>query len=133
MLLAIALRNLVRQRTRALLTLASVGVGVVSLILAAGFIADILFQLRAATIRSQLGHFQVFASGYVGAGRRELLAHTLVSPREAIAVLCAIPGVVAVGARRSFPGVRTRRATPGREIQPLRGKNRSFPCAGYSP
>ena len=63
MLLSIAVRNLTRQRTRALLTLASVGFGVASLILAAGFIDDILLQLRDATIHSQLGHFQVFAPG----------------------------------------------------------------------
>ena len=103
MLLSIALRNLARQRTRALLTLASVGVGVVSLILAAGFIDDILWQLREATIRSQLGHFQVFAPGYIDSGRREPLAHTVENPREAIAVLRSIPGVATVGARLTFP------------------------------
>jgi putative ABC transport system permease protein len=103
MLLSIALRNLARQRTRTLLTLASVGVGVVSLILAAGFIDDILWQLREATIRSQLGHFQVFAPGYIDSGRREPLAHTVENPREAIAALRAIPGVATVGARLSFP------------------------------
>jgi putative ABC transport system permease protein len=103
MLLSIALRNLARQRARALLTLASVGVGVVSLILAAGFIDDILWQLREATIRSQVGHFQVFAPGYIDSGRREPLAHTVENPREAIAALRSIPGVVTVGARLSFP------------------------------
>jgi putative ABC transport system permease protein len=105
MLLAIALRNLVRQRTRALLTLASVGLGVVSLILAAGFIDDVLWQLREATIRSQLGHFQVFAPGYVDAGRREPLAHTLANPREAAAALRAIPGVASVASRLTFSGL----------------------------
>ena len=103
MLLSIALRNLARQRTRALLTLASVGVGVVSLILAGGFIDDILGQLREATIRSQLGHFQVFAPGYIDSGRREPLAHTVENPREAIAALRSIPGVATVAARLSFP------------------------------
>jgi len=105
MLLSIAVRNLTRQRTRALLTLASVGFGVASLMLAAGFIDDILLQLRDATIHSQLGHFQVFAPGYVDAGRREPLAHTLADSRTAIAALRAIPGVTTVAPRLSFSGL----------------------------
>ena len=105
MLPSIAVRNLVRQRTRALLTLASVGIGVVSLILAAGFIDDILFQLREATIHSQLGHFEVFAPGYVDAGRREPLAHTLADSRAAIEAMRAVPGVATVAPRLSFSGL----------------------------
>jgi len=105
MLLSIAVRNLTRQRTRALLTLASVGFGVASLMLAAGFIDDILAQLRDATIHSQLGHFEVFAPGYVDAGRREPLAHTLADSRTAIAALHAIPGVTTIAPRLSFSGL----------------------------
>jgi len=105
MLLSIAVRNLTRQRTRALLTLASVGFGVASLMLAAGFIDDILAQLRDATIHSQLGHFEVFAPGYVDAGRREPLAHTLADSRTAIAALRAIPGVTTIAPRLSFSGL----------------------------
>jgi putative ABC transport system permease protein len=105
MLFSIAVRNLTRQRTRALLTLASVGFGVASLMLAAGFIDDILSQLRDATIHSQLGHFEVFAPGYVDAGRREPLAHTLADPRAAIDAIRAIPGVTTVARRLSFSGL----------------------------
>jgi putative ABC transport system permease protein len=105
MLFSIAVRNLTRQRTRALLTLASVGFGVASLLLAAGFIDDILWQLRDATIHSQLGHFEVFAPGYVDAGRREPLAHTLADPRAAIDAIRAIPGVTTVAPRLSFSGL----------------------------
>ncbi len=104
MLISIAARNLIRQRTRTLLTLASVSLGVVSLILARGFVDDVLWQLREATIRSQLGHFQVFAPGYVDGARREPLAHTLAGPREAIAALHAIAGVDTVAPRLSFSG-----------------------------
>ncbi|MGC1819211.1 MAG: FtsX-like permease family protein [Casimicrobiaceae bacterium] len=104
MLISIAARNLVRQRTRTLLTLASVALGVASLILARGFVDDVLWQLREATIRSQLGHFQVFAPGYVDGARREPLAHTLAGPRGAIAALHAIAGVDTVAPRLSFPG-----------------------------
>lgn len=104
MLIQIAIRNLVRQRTRTLLTVATVAFGVASLILARGFVDDVLWQLREATIRSQLGHFQVFAPGYVDGARREPLAHLLARPRDAIAALRSIKGVSAVAPRLSFPG-----------------------------
>lgn len=104
MLVSIAIRNLVRQRTRTLLTLATVAFGVASLVLARGFVDDVLWQLREATIHSQLGHFQVFAPGYVDGARREPLGHLLERPHEAIAALRGIGGVAAVAPRLSFSG-----------------------------
>ncbi len=122
MLLRLALRNIVRQRTRALLTLASVLIGVVSLILAAGFIDDILWQLREATIHSELGHFQVYGPGYVDAGRRDPLAHMLEKPGDAIAALRAIPGVAAIAPRLFFSGSlsngRAQRAVVAEGVEP---------------
>jgi putative ABC transport system permease protein len=102
---SIALRNVARQRSRALLTLASVGLGVASLMLAAGFVDDVLAQLREATIRSQLGHFEVFAPGYVDGGRTDPLAHTIDDPAKAIAELRRIPGVSVVAPRLSLTGL----------------------------
>src|SRR5574337_138725 len=104
MLISIAARNLVRQRARTLLTLATIGFGVASLILARGFVDDVLWQLREATIRSQLGHFQVFAPGYVDGARRDPLTHLLARPHDAIAALHAIAGVDTVAPRLSFSG-----------------------------
>ena len=103
MLIRLASRNIVRQRSRALLTLASISFGVASLILAAGFVDDILYQLREATIHSQLGHFQVYAPGYIEFGRRDPLAHTLPDPDNALAKLRAIPGIETIAARLEFP------------------------------
>lgn len=99
MLLRLAFRNVVRQKSRALLTAASVGLGVASLILAAGFIDDILWQLREATIHSQLGHFQVYAPGYFESGNTDPLAHTLDQPGRAIAALRSVEGISVIGAR----------------------------------
>ncbi len=62
-MLKIALRNIVRQRARTALTLAAIALGVASLVLSGGFVADILLQLREATIRSQLGHLQIYKQG----------------------------------------------------------------------
>lgn len=105
MLIRLALRNIGRQRSRMLLTLGSICLGVISIILAAGFIDDILAQLREATIRSQLGHFQLFAPGYADDGQRDPLAHTIERYPDAIATLRAIPGVRIVAPRLTFPGL----------------------------
>jgi putative ABC transport system permease protein len=105
MLLSIALRNLLRQRTRSLLTLASIALGVASIMLANGFIDDVLWQLREATIRSQLGHLQVFAPGFLDEGRREPLSHTVADAQGAVARLQTIPGVATVARRLGFSGL----------------------------
>lgn len=104
MLLSIAVRNLARQRTRTLLTLATIGFGVVGLVLVRGFVDDVLWQLRQATIHSQLGHLQVFAPGYIEGARRDPLTHLIAAPADAIAKLRAIPGVETVARRLSFSG-----------------------------
>jgi putative ABC transport system permease protein len=85
--------------------LASICLGVVSIILAGGFIDDMLLQLKEATIHSQLGHFQVYAAHYVDAGEREPLSHTITKPRDAVAALRSIPGVRIVASRLTFPGL----------------------------
>ena len=105
MTLTIALRNVLRQRSRALLTLASVGLGVASLMLAAGFIDDVLWQLREATIRSQIGHFEVFAAGYIEGGRTDPLAHTIDDPARVVAELRRIKGVSVVAPRLTMSGL----------------------------
>jgi putative ABC transport system permease protein len=84
--------------------LASVAVGVASLILAAGFIDDILFRLREATIHSQVGHFEVFAPGYIESGQHDSLAYVLQQHNDAIAKLRSIPGVEAVAPRLMLDG-----------------------------
>lgn len=105
MVTSIAVRNVIRQRRRVLLTVASIAMGVASLVVASGFIEDLLWQLREATIRTQLGHFQVFAPGYIDSGRRDPLAHTLADPMHAVAALQEVPGVSVIGKRLAFGGL----------------------------
>ena len=64
----LALRNVFRHKLRTALTLAAIMSGVVGLILSGGFIEDTLFQLREATIHSQLGHLQIYKTGYYAQG-----------------------------------------------------------------
>lgn len=52
----LAARNLLRQRRRVFLALATVCGGVVAYLLAGGFIHWIFQDMRESTIHSQLGH-----------------------------------------------------------------------------
>src|SRR6476646_4579626 len=76
-MLKLAMRNMARQRARTAITLAGIALGVASLVLCGGFVADILLQLRERTIHSQLGHLQVYGQrlafpGLISNGRAEL-------------------------------------------------------------
>lgn len=76
-MLKLALRNLLRQRGRTLITLASIVFGVAALILAGGFVEDIFIQLRDATIHTRTGHLQVYRKGYYEFGRRNPNAYLI--------------------------------------------------------
>ena len=63
-----AFRNVSRHARRSAIALASVGFGVVAMLLAAGFIEDILHGMREAFIETQLGHVQITRPRYLQEG-----------------------------------------------------------------
>jgi len=67
--IATAVRNIVRQVNRSRAALTSVAIGVVVIILAAGFIDWNLRFGRENTIHSQLGHVQIMKAGFLEKGR----------------------------------------------------------------
>jgi putative ABC transport system permease protein len=79
----LALRNVMRQRMRTAMTVGAVAAGVVSLILSGGFVADIFVQLAEFTIRSQLGHIQVYKEGYYAFGSQTPSKY-LIEDRESL-------------------------------------------------
>jgi putative ABC transport system permease protein len=101
----LGLRNILRQRTRAGLTLAAIALGVASLVLSGGFVEDILLQLREATIRSQLGHLQVFKRGYSASGGHQSFDFLIEHRDEIEHLVDTLPGVVARAERLSFSGL----------------------------
>jgi len=103
--LKLALRNILRQRTRTALTLAAIALGVASLVLGGGFVDDILLQLREATIRSQLGHLQVYKRGQFASGGHHPYDFLIESSGAIERAVDAVPGVVARAARVSFSGL----------------------------
>jgi putative ABC transport system permease protein len=81
-LLSLAARNVARNTTRSMLSLAAVAAGVAGLILSGGFVNDLIFQLGEAVIHSQSGHVQIARTGYFASGTRSP-GRYLISPGDA--------------------------------------------------
>jgi putative ABC transport system permease protein len=113
------LRNLLRQRVRTSLTLAAVAFGVAGLVLAGGFVEDLLVQLREATIHSQLGHLQIHRKGEFASGGHQPLEFIIDDPARVERLVAAnVPGVVAQAQRLAFQGL----VTNGRGELPVLGE-----------
>jgi putative ABC transport system permease protein len=101
----LALRNVMRQKVRSAMTLGAIAAGVVSLILAAGFVADIFVQLRESTIHSQLGHIQVYRKGFFEFGTQSPSKYIIDEPEKLKQTIERSAGVQDVMARLSFSGL----------------------------
>ena len=108
-MLKLALRNILRQRARTALTLTAIALGVASLVLSGGFVEDILLHLREATIRSQLGHLQVYKHGQFASGGQHPYDFLIDNPDAIERAVDAVPGVVARADRMSFSGLMSNR------------------------
>lgn len=104
-MLKLALRNLLRQRFRAGMTLASIAIGVACLVVAGGFVRDIFVQLGEALIHSQSGHLQIAATGSFSPGSGVVAAQPIAEPERLRRDAGALPGVDDVLARMRFSGL----------------------------
>jgi putative ABC transport system permease protein len=114
--LALAWRNLVRQKRRSLLMIAVVGFGFASFALAGGFIAQTFEALREGTIRS-VGDLQVIDRRAIGKAEEATLEYAIRDSRRARATAAADPAVSAVLPRIDFVGL----ATNGAKSVPFLG------------
>ena len=101
----LALRNLLRQKVRTAMTLASVVFGVAGLILSGGFVQDIYLQLAEALIHSQSGHLQLAADGHFASNARGSGARSIADPQRLQREVAALPAVDDVMARVHFSGL----------------------------
>lgn len=102
--IALAARNVARQRRRALLALATLAGGVIAYLLAGGFINWIYQDMRESTIHSQLGHIQITRPGYFREGLGDPYAYLL--PRDTAAVTEAVgERLRTVAPRLAFSGL----------------------------
>ncbi|HRQ05304.1 MAG TPA: ABC transporter permease [Nitrosomonas halophila] len=101
----LALRNVFRQKTHTLMTLVAIIAGVVSIILAGGWVQDIYVQLGEALIHSQSGHLQVYRQGYYEAGSRSPEKYLMETPGSIKQRIAKEAEVEQVMARLNFSGL----------------------------
>jgi putative ABC transport system permease protein len=103
--LKLALRNLVRERKRTLISLAAIVVGVVGYLLAGGFIDWIFWAIRESAIDNGLGHIQISAKGYRDTGQADPNAYLLPANGPQKDAIARLPDVVAVSPRLMISGL----------------------------
>lgn len=106
-LLRLALRSLLRNRRRSIITLGAVALGVAVVIFAHGFGDGLKQMLIMTQIDNRLGAIQIHKKGYLDAREAAPLELDLDDPAAIIAKVKAVPGVVAVSPRIRFGAILT--------------------------
>ncbi len=102
---SLALRNLLRQKSRTVITVLAISSGVIALILTGGFVQDIFTQLGEASIHSRSGHLQLFRQGFYEAGSRSPEKYLIDNPDTLSRKIQSHPEVADVLARIQFAGL----------------------------
>ena len=104
-LLYLSVRNIFRNRRRTIITVFSIVVGFAAMACFGGFIEFSFAGLRETTIRTQLGHLQIYARGYSQHRVSDPESVQISEPDEVMARIAELPGVAAVTPRLSFSGL----------------------------
>jgi putative ABC transport system permease protein len=102
---ALAARNIVRQRRRSAFGLGAIAAGVISLMLASGFFEWNQDALREGITRAQLGHLQFVKRGYLEAGAADPFSFVFPETLDDRGLLEAVPQAVAIAPRLAFTGL----------------------------
>ena len=101
-----ALRNIFRQRARAVANLLAIALGVAGLIVVGGFVQDIFVQLGEAIIHGQTGHVQISKEGFQRVGLRSPEKYLIEKPGNLKKEIeSAAPGIQTSMARLGFTGM----------------------------
>jgi len=101
----LAMRNVFRQKTRSLMTLAAIVFGVIGLLLSGGFVHDMFGKLAEAIIHSQTGHLQLAEAGFFMQGSRAPEKYLIANPKALAGQIERLPQVADVAARIQFSGL----------------------------
>lgn len=83
----------------------TVGFGVISILLAGGFIEWIFWAIRESAIQTGLGHVHVVRAGYRDSGAADPFSYLLPETSPELALLEASPAVKVVAPRLNFSGL----------------------------
>jgi len=121
-MLQLAVRNVFRQKTRSLMTLAAIVFGVVGLLLSGGFVHDMFAKLAESIIHSQTGYIQVAKSGFFTQGARAPEKYLIQDPKALGERIAKLSNVTDVMGRIQFSGLlnngRTDLSIVGEGIEP---------------
>ncbi|WP_423908138.1 ABC transporter permease [Candidatus Spongiihabitans sp.] len=104
-LMLLALRNIFRNVRRTIITVFSIVVGFAAMACFGGFIEFSFTGLRETTIRTQLGHLQIYAKGYWEKRVSDPESVLIADYKEVVDALNDLPGVSTVTQRLSFSGL----------------------------
>ncbi len=114
-LLSIALRNVLRNRRRTLLTLLAITLGVGAAVLIRGMLNGLQRSILTATVEGQTGALQVHRKGYLANVLSAPLSLDFEVGPDFLAKVRAVPGVKEVAARLQFAGSLTVTPADGSE------------------
>ncbi|MFC2171219.1 FtsX-like permease family protein [Acidobacteriota bacterium] len=107
--LALACRNVFRNKRRTRLTLLIAATGVVSLIIFGGYTQSSYDGMREATIRSGIGHLQLYKKGFNEKGAVDKTKYVIDNYEEITDLIASDPvlskHVLKVGAELNFSGI----------------------------
>ena len=104
-LVSLSVRNIFRNGRRSAITVVSIVVGFAAMACFGAFIEFSFEGLRENTIRTQLGHLQIYARGYWERRVSDLESVLIDDPGEVMERIAELPGVAAVAPRLSFSGL----------------------------
>lgn len=105
MYLRLAFKNIFRNKTRSLITLAAIAFGCISLIIAGGFMENIFYQIRESYIRSFFGHIEVNKTGFSEKGVARPFDFMISDPGDVIKKIYSAEHVKTVTPRLEFSGL----------------------------
>ncbi|HVF64129.1 MAG TPA: FtsX-like permease family protein [Casimicrobiaceae bacterium] len=101
----LAARNLVRHRTRTLISLSAIAFGVAALLIAGGFVEWIFWAMRHSTINAGLGHIHITRPGFIQDGSARPHQFLMAPDAATVSAVRKLPGVTAVDQRLNVSGL----------------------------
>lgn len=101
----LALRNIFRNKRRTAFTFMVIISGMIGIIVFGGFMEFTFWGLREMTIRTQLGHIQIYKKGYLEKGVADPSKYLIANPKAVEKVIAKIPNVKMVTQRLTFSGL----------------------------
>ena len=104
-LVSLSVRNIFRNGRRTAITVFSIVVGFAAMACFGGFIEFSFEGLRENTIRTQLGHVQIYSYGYSEKRVSDPESVLIDDPEQVMERIAELPGVAVVTPRLSFSGL----------------------------